>query len=64
MKKEKKANHSLERTPLGSSICIDSWQCYAAGIGLLLVGVILFLDSIRMVERKITSSPQPNPPER
>ena len=33
---------------------MDPWQCYAAGIGLLLVGVLLFLDSIRMVERKIT----------
>ena len=34
---------------------MEAWQCYAAGIGLLLIGVILILDSIRMVERKITS---------
>lgn len=40
---------------------MEPWQCYAAGIGLLLVGVILFLDSIRMVEGKITSSTQSTP---
>jgi hypothetical protein len=31
---------------------MEPWQCYAAGIGLLLIGVILILDSLRLVEKK------------
>ncbi len=37
---------------------MEAWQCYAAGTGLLVIGILLVVDSIRLIDASSTPSPE------